>query len=658
MDQGGLSGAYRRLEADLADLGNEPPLSADGGGGLVDRRRVSVQWLSGTILTGLCGAVLMGGAVFASLDGQTTFASAPEHVETALRGALAGGKTDQLPRFTEPRIARQMLRVPTITHVRNRELIRTRPYTRVSGDLSLTVSDLTAHIPAFNPQKLIAQEEANADNTPAAEPDAEVSFVTCDFVPVRPKGKVAPTVCNLNSLLPKVKTLLQLNEVIARVRDVADAAQANSPPSGDADLATAGLKLGYAAEDDADPYVGFAAQIIPENVTLLPKTTNGAGWNEHAFVVKKGDTVASILHELGATADEIKGIAAVLGPFARPGGLKEGQRLRILAAAVGLGHTRPLRVIVAGDSGVEAAAALSDTADMYVPVDISNIDTDVAAATSEDQGDHEGSGVDLYRSLYETALRNNIPPAVIEEMVRIFAYDVDFQRNAQPGDAFDVVYAGDKSDEGRDEVRYVSLTLDGETKEYYRYRTADDGAYDYYDETGRSAKKFLVRKPVPIGSMTSGFGWRVHPVLHYMRMHTGVDWAAPRGTAIFAAGNGVIEEIGLKGGYGKYVRIRHADGYDTGYGHLAAYARGLHVGSRVRQGQVIGFIGSSGLATGPHLHFEILINNRFVNPMRIKLPRGRVLKDVMLVQFERDRKQLDAVLAHASREPARVAQAR
>jgi murein DD-endopeptidase MepM/ murein hydrolase activator NlpD len=179
--------------------------------------------------------------------------------------------------------------------------------------------------------------------------------------------------------------------------------------------------------------------------------------------------------------------------------------------------------------------------------------------------------------------------------------------------------------------------------------------FDYYDETGKSAKKFLVRKPVAVGMMTSPFGWRTHPMLHISELHSGVDWGAPYGTPIFAAGNGEIEEIGLKGGYGKYVRMKHANGYETAYGHMTAFAKGLDVGSKVRQGQVIGFVGSSGMSTGSHVHFEIIVNDRFVDPMRIKLPRGRVLDGGTLASFEKDRDQLDAVLSHGS--SAHIAQA-
>jgi murein DD-endopeptidase MepM/ murein hydrolase activator NlpD len=664
LDQDKLRGARRRFDADHVDIGNEPPLSVDGGTGvLVDRRRLSIQWFSGTILTGLFGAALMSGAVFASLDGETNFAAAPEHFDTGLRGVAAGvgdrlgiRKTDRLPTLAEPSILHQIMRIATTTHARDRELVRTRPYARVSGNLSLTVSDLSANIPPFNPQKLMAEGVASADEAPAAEPDAEVSFVTCDFIPNAPRGKVTPAVCDLISLLPKVKasTLLPLDDVVSRVREVASAARNNSLIADADPAAAAGLKLSYAAEGDTDPYVGFEARVIPENITLRPKASNANDWSEHTIVAKKGETLGSILHELGATSDEIKGISAVLGAPARDGGMKEGRKVRVLTAAVGLGHMRPLRVIIAGDSAIEAATALSDRG-TYVPVDIRNVDADIADARQDENADDDGSGVRLYQSLYETALRNNIPAGVIEDIVRVFSYDVDFQRKVQSGDAFDVLYADDENGDGHSEVRYVSLTIGGETKRYYRYQTADDGTFDYYDETGKSAKKFLVRKPVANGIMRSGFGERNHPLLHYMKMHTGVDWAAPTGTPIYAAGNGVIDEIGVKGGYGKYIRIRHANGYETAYGHMTAFARGLDDGSHVRQGQVIGFVGSTGLSTGSHVHFEILINDRFVNPMTVKLPRGRVLDGTSLASFERDREQLDLLM---NRAPARVAQAR
>jgi murein DD-endopeptidase MepM/ murein hydrolase activator NlpD len=188
---------------------------------------------------------------------------------------------------------------------------------------------------------------------------------------------------------------------------------------------------------------------------------------------------------------------------------------------------------------------------------------------------------------------------------------------------------------------------------FYRFQTNDDGIIDYYDETGKSAKKFLVRKPLATGIMRSGFGARNHPLLGYYKQHTGVDWAAPLGTAIYASGNGIVEKVGWESGYGKYVRIRHANGYETAYGHMTAFARATQPGKRVRQGQVIGYVGSTGLSTGPHLHYEMLVNGRFVDPLRVKLPRGRVLEGPMLALFEREREYIDGILARGA---PRVAQ--
>jgi hypothetical protein len=296
--------AHRRFAAETIDFGNEPPLSVDGGtGGLVDRRRLSVQWFSGTILTGLCGAALMGGAVFASLDGETNFAAAPERVGSALRGAISSigerisalRKTDRLPALSEPSVARQFLRVPTLSRQRDRELVHVRPYVRVSGNLSLTVSELSANIPAYNPQKLLADSVAGDDKTPAAEPEAEVTFVTCDLTPAPRGAKVTSSVCDLNSLLPKVKSsaLLSLDQVTARVQDTIARSATGSIPA--FNTGTANIKLSYAADKDPGAYFGFVPRVVPENVTLLPKSQPGgiADWSERVVPIRRGETVGS-----------------------------------------------------------------------------------------------------------------------------------------------------------------------------------------------------------------------------------------------------------------------------------------------------------------------------------------------------------------------------
>ena len=625
----------------------------DGGtGGMIDRRRVSAQWFSGTILTGVCGAALMGGAVFASLDGETNFATIPEKVENALRGSLGAGeklsitrKADKLPPAGESNATRHVIRVTTTSRVGDREVVRVRPFVRVASNLSLATSELSASVPQFNAQKLLAAAGADgvpADEGPGAEPDAEVSFVTRDLAALLPRAKLA-------SALP-------IDDIIQRVRDTANwtgsAPQARYQVAG----VQPTVRMAYAAEGNIDPYAGFETRIVPENITLLPKTasqtTGGNAWNERAIVVKKGESISSILKELGATPEEIKAIASTLGARGRDGGLKEGHKLRILLAATALSSQRlqPIRVIVTGDSAVEAVVALSDKG-RYVSVDVSSMNTQVAEASDDDEDD--GSGVRLYHSIYETALRNQMPRAVIESLLRIYSYDVDFQYKTQPGDSFDVLFAGEEENDAKSEVLFASLTVGGDTKRFYRFQTPDDGLVDYYDETGKSAKKFLVRKPLATGIMRSGFGGRNHPLLGYHKMHTGVDWAAPLGTPIYASGNGLVDKVGWESGYGKYIRLRHANGYETAYGHMTAFARAIQPGARVRQGQVIGYVGSTGLSTGPHLHYEILVNGRFVDPLRLRLPRGRVLDGAVLAGFEQERDRLENML---TRTGSRVAQ--
>ena len=249
----------------------------------------------------------------------------------------------------------------------------------------------------------------------------------------------------------------------------------------------------------------------------------------------------------------------------------------------------------------------------------------------------------LYQSIYETALRNNVPNPVIEEMIRIYSYDVDFQRKVQPGDSFDILYSGDENGEGRNDVRYASLTVGGETKKLLslsdgrrrRLRLLRRDRQEREEVSGAQAGRASA-------SCVRASASAIIRCSHYMKMHTGVDWAAPIGTPIFAAGNGAIDEIGGQRRLRQICARPACQRLQTAYGHMTAFARGLNVGSHVRQGQVIGFVGSTGLSTGAHVHYEILVNDRFVDPMRIKLPRGRVLEGLPLAMFEKDRDQLDS----------------
>jgi murein DD-endopeptidase MepM/ murein hydrolase activator NlpD len=631
-----------RSQSAAIDLGNELPLFVDGGSHSdFDRSRVSVRWLSGTILTGLCGALLMGGAVFAAL-GETHFAAIAERVEPSVRAGTRAivRKSDRLPPVTEGNGARQVFRITTMTKVGEREVPRVKPLTRISSNLALTTSDLTANIPRFNPQRTLGADDgdtvAAAERPDAAAPDAEVSFVTRDLAVTLPQLHLAAATA-------------PVDDVLRKVREAANLSPDPTVPK---------FLLAAVPAVPDDPYTPFQTRITEENITQLPKTasqaTGGNGANERLITIKKGDILGPILRDLGAIPEEIRAIYAVLGDRAHDGNLKEGQKLRILLSPVrGTQRLQPVRVMLVNDqNNVEAVVALSDINNRYVSVDVQMAEAPTQEAQDDDDDD-SGTGVRLYQSIYETGLRNHVPRGVIDELVKIYSYDVDFQRKARAGDSLEVLYSGDEQNaDPKPDVLYASLTVAGEPKKYYRFVSPDDGVVDYYDETGKSAKKFLVRKPVTDAIMRSGFGSRKHPILGYTKMHTGVDWACPLGTPIYAAGNGEIEKAGWESGYGKYIRIKHNNGYETAYGHMTAFARGIDPGVKVHQGQVIGYVGSTGQSTGPHVHYEIIINGRFVDPMRIKLPRGRELEGAILAQFDRERDKVDGMMT----QPTRTAQ--
>jgi len=240
-------------------------------------------------------------------------------------------------------------------------------------------------------------------------------------------------------------------------------------------------------------------------------------------------------------------------------------------------------------------------------------------------------------SLYESAVAEGVPLDVLTAMVRLFSYDVDFQRDIRPGDGFALMYEQEVTDDGRPvrttAIHLAEMTLRGKPLKFYAFQH-DDGEFGYYNEKGEGVRKALMRTPVNGARLTSTFGSRKHPILGYTRTHKGVDFGAATGTPIMAAGDGVIEKRGRWGSYGNYIRIRHGSNYSTAYAHLSRYARGLSVGDRVKQGDIIGYVGATGGATGPHLHYEILHNKAQVNPMTVKFPASKKLNGTELAQFQ------------------------
>jgi murein DD-endopeptidase MepM/ murein hydrolase activator NlpD len=390
-------------------------------------------------------------------------------------------------------------------------------------------------------------------------------------------------------------------------------------------------------------------------VTIAPRDTlQPTQMEEKLAVVRHNEQLEDILSANGVPKARIAAVVAAYKGKRDP--VREGQRVKLLFADFdGSGKNMQLaRLSVYNDDEVESIVAATDKGTF--------VQTPTGPGAVAKRGGSKRPSLDefgdieedpgamrLYDSLYETALKQQIPKPIINELVRVFANDVDLQRAVSGGDALDVFYdePEDGSAPGRDSLLYASLSTRDETYRYYRFQTQDDGLVDYYDENGRSSRKFLVRKPISIGETRSGFGMRRHPILGYYKMHTGVDWAAPIGTPILAAGNGTVIKAQWDSGYGRRVEIQHANGYITTYNHMSGFARGISEGVRVKQGQVVGFLGSTGLSTGPHLHYEGMVNGHFVDPMRVKLARTREIAGRMLAEFKRERDRIDSLMAKA-----------
>jgi murein DD-endopeptidase MepM/ murein hydrolase activator NlpD len=649
-------GAFRTSSG--IDLGHEPPLNALGGSAPeIDKREVSLRWLGASVLTGLTGAGLIGASIYIALQGATTSATPPERAAASVprapddagRMSNVARKADKLDRTENTVLARQSFRAPMTIRSGDREAIKVRQFVRVATNLSLTTGTYATDIPAFNPMRLFTDDVQLRLVDPGPEvSDADVSVVRRDLGLLSVEAS-APSLSD-DDVLAILEEERRVGAEAGRRASVLIPAQQMlsrtlRQPEGLGDA------LGYARIVDA-PFSTIEVRVVPENVTNLPKIEQraiGPVVEERDVVLKRGETLETVLRSYGGTPEQIAAITTALAARVKVAGLGEGQRMRILIAPGPLlGDPRQIvRVLVLGEKGIEAIAATNDRG-VFVSVTPPSDEGDQQTIVAEDEEEAEGrGGVRLYESLYETALKNELPRQTVEELIRIFGYDLDFQRRVSPGDTFEIFFGSDEADEAP-EILYAALTVGGEARRVYRYQ-GDDGTIDYFDEAGRSLKKFLLRKPIADGILRSGFGSRNHPILGYTRPHTGVDWSNRIGTPILAAGNGTILKAQWDtGGYGRRVEIQHTNGYVTAYSHMSRFGNGIVPGTRVQQGQVIGYVGSTGLSTGPHLHYEVIINGSFVDPLKIRLPRGRELEGRGLAEFKRQREQVDELMSHAT----------
>jgi murein DD-endopeptidase MepM/ murein hydrolase activator NlpD len=365
----------------------------------------------------------------------------------------------------------------------------------------------------------------------------------------------------------------------------------------------------------------------------LPQSVN--------VTLKGGETVEQAVLRLGVTPAEASAAAATL----RNAGVQIASAFQAAIAQPRTGRGAVRLVGLTMRTGPATSLTLSRSFDGAMK--LRELQEKVSGETTVAHGKVNGS-------LFESASALGATSAVTDQVVKLFAHKLDFARDITSGDEFTLVFDREKTESGRTvqtgQLLFAELESHGKPTRLYRFM--HDGDYAYFDDSGKDIKGFLLRTPVDGARMNSNFGMRRHPVLGYMRMHEGVDFAAGTGTPILAAGDGVVEEVRRWGGYGNWLKIRHNGEWETGYGHISRYAPGMRPGVRVRQGQVIAFVGATGLATGPHLHYETWFHGQRINPAGVKVPAGTVLAGADLNTFRIEKNRIDNLVAKREREEA------
>jgi murein DD-endopeptidase MepM/ murein hydrolase activator NlpD len=397
------------------------------------------------------------------------------------------------------------------------------------------------------------------------------------------------------------------------------------------EVLSAALSTGLAREAELAGQARLAKAALPVRQRSTEQVT-----------VRRGDTLIDILGRAGIAQAEAHAAVQSLRTVYDPRRLRAGQELLIRAEDERAGARR--LVGLAFDLDFDHAVRVTRGADgRYVAAK-------VARPQRRDLVHRAGTIDD---SLYMSAERAALPHDVIIGLIKLFSWDVDFQRDVRRGDQFETLFEVVSLEDGSAAMRggdlvYAALSIDGRLLEGYRFELPD-GRVAYFDRSGKSLRKFLLRTPIDGARLSSGFGMRRHPILGYTLMHKGVDFAAPTGTPIYAAGEGRVEVAKRNGGYGKYVRIRHTGDYSTAYAHLSGFAKGIAPGRRVRQGQVIGYVGTTGRSTGPHLHYEVLRNNAQINPLRLKQPPNQQMAGADLARFQAEVERIDRLRADPPR---------
>ncbi len=614
-------------------------------------RELSISWLIGTVMTGLTSVVLMGAALYVSFKGQDTFSTAYEalHISAPHAGIAAGDIFDRSSRLkpvVPTRSDVEMIEASVREMVDGRSMIRNQHFTRLRATLATAGTSLSDDVPAYDPANYVS-----ASASKGGEPDFSI-----DIYGAQVEGEVEVELAALPAdLVPAAAVSDQAAAEFVRMMversysefDPAVFAYAPQPQPGLTELSAVQLP-------------GNVVAGIAENLTVMAKTRlpeDGFGEAERKLTLREPTPLADLLAKNGFSDMNAANVRRALrNALPSIDVLPAKSRILIVYGPSRAGDRLiPFKLSIffeeGGDGALKhkATVALTDDSNYVLGVPPEGV-----TFPEEDSEEVNVSNLpSIYRAIWETGRKHDLDDATIKRIIGMYAFDLDLTRRVTPGDTIEVLQT-DPDAGGTRDLLYVGLGLNGSMVERFRFQT-DDGTIDFFDPSGETGKQFLQRRPLEGGGiLRSSFGYRVHPIFKTRRLHTGVDLAAKSGTPIYAAGDGVVELAGWQSGYGRKVELKHVNGYETAYGHMSRIADGIKPGVRVRQGQLIGYVGSTGNSTGPHLHFEILINGNFVDPLSVKLPKENSLPAQYEAQFDQIVAQVRDLLERDGVAPAPV----
>lgn len=631
----------------IRSIGEHPPILAEGRR-TPDRREVSLRWLSGTFLTGLTSSILMGVALFAAVEGRellTIPAEASAMTRTDPNGNDATPATAQKGnRLVAAAIAakptdKTVMDVSTVVVEGEKQVVRKRPFTHVKMTLAANYPN-DEDYPAFDPLDMVAEGDKAVPAAPSpvfygSDVESEVSLKVTDF----------PATSSLHPLA----AAMSLDEVEENVRTNGSLLTADN-----SQVATLSYvdPQRFASDSDTIDMIGrLSARVVEENTTVaMPTVINGTTpeYADDIIPVRKAASLGTVMIAAGYAKAEAKDVEDYVASVLQKRDLAEGDVIRI-GVVQQSEKARIVRVSLYTRGTHQMTVAVDDKGRFVTGAEPPYLSA--VASAFDDNPMQIADNQDLprvYDGIYRASLSYGMSKDMTARMIKLLSSSVDFQARLKPTDSLEAFYSVEDETGATTEdsdLLFIHAKFGDADVRLYRFQDPTDMSVDYFDQDGKSLKQFLIRNPLPRGVFRSGFGMRRHPILGYMRMHTGVDWAAPRGTPIIAAGDGVVIKAGWdKGGYGNQTLIQHPNGYVTSYNHQSAIAKGVVEGAKVRQGQIIGWVGTTGQSTGPHLHYEVIVNGNKVDPQRIRLPGGKSLKGDLLAKFEQERKRVDDLL--------------